>query len=121
MKRILIIDDDDQLRDMLRTMIEKEGYKVKDAPDGEVGMKLQDENPFDLIITDIIMPNKEGIAVITDMKSAYPDIKIIAISGGGRIVPNDYLGIAEKLGADRTLSKPFERIKLLQAIKELIR
>ncbi len=120
MKRILIIDDDNQLRGMLRTMIEKEGYEAEDAPDGEVGMKLQEENPFDLIITDIIMPNKEGIAVITDIKSTYPDVKIIAISGGGRIVPNDYLGIAEKLGADVTLSKPFERVRLLNAINKLI-
>ena len=120
MKRILIIDDDDQFRQMLHAMIEKEGYEVKDAPDGDVGMSLQEEKPFDLIITDIIMPNKEGIAVITDLKGLYPDSKIIAISGGGRIVPNDYLGIAEKLGADRTLSKPFERKKLIDTIKELI-
>ena len=119
MKRILIIDDDEQFREMLRVMIEKQGYEVKEAADGEIGMNQQHEKPFDLIITDIIMPNKEGIAVITDLKSEYPDLKIIAISGGGRIVPNDYLSIAEKLGADRTLSKPFERRELLKVINEV--
>ena len=66
------------------------------------------------------MPNKEGIGTIVELKNDYPELKIIAISGGGRVVPNDYLDIAEKLGAHRTLSKPFERKELIQTIEELI-
>jgi CheY-like chemotaxis protein len=73
MKRILVIDDDEQFRMMLRAMIEREGYEVAEAPDGEVGLNLQTENKFDLIITDIIMPNKEGIALIMELKKDYPD------------------------------------------------
>ncbi len=120
MKRILIIDDDEQFREMLRAMIEREGYEVTEAQDGEIGLNLQNENKFDLIITDIIMPNKEGIALIMELKKDYPDLKIIAISGGGRIVPNDYLGIAERLGADYTLSKPFRRRELIRALEKVL-
>jgi len=120
MKRVLIIDDDDQFREMLRFMVERAGYEVEEAEDGEIGIELQQQSPFDLIITDIIMPNKEGIGTIVELKNDYPELKIIAISGGGRVVPNDYLDIAEKLGAHRTLSKPFERKELIQTIEELI-
>ena len=119
MKRILVIDDDDQIRTMLKLMLEKAGYEVNEASDGEIGLRKQQENPFDIIITDIIMPNKEGIGTIVDIKKSFPDVKIIAISGGGRIVPNDYLDIAKRLGADRTLSKPFKRKQLLQTVKDV--
>ena len=120
MKRILVIDDDDQFREMLHFMLEREGYEVHDAPDGEIGLNLQKEKRFDLIITDIIMPNKEGIGTIVDLRTNYPDLKIIAISGGGRIVPNDYLEIAQRLGAHRTLSKPFERKEIVKIVKDVL-
>ncbi|HDP99280.1 MAG TPA: response regulator [bacterium] len=120
MKRILIIDDDDQFREMLCAMLEKEGFQVEEAADGDIGIELQRKRPFDLILTDIIMPNKEGIGTIIDLRHDFPDVKIIAISGGGRIVPNNYLDVAEKLGAHRTLSKPFERKELISVIRELI-
>ena len=119
MARILIIDDDVQILDMLRQTLEREGFEVVDAPNGEEGIRLYREDPADLIITDIIMPEKEGIETIMELKRDFPDVKIIAISGGGRVDPEEYLHMAEKLGAKRTFAKPVEREDLLKAIQEL--
>lgn len=120
MKRILVIDDDEFFREMLHVMIEREGYAVDEAEDGEVGLQKHKENNYDLIITDLIMPNKEGIGTIIELRTDYPNVKIIAVSGGGRLVPNNFLDIAEKLGAHKTLTKPFERKELISSIHELI-
>ena len=108
------------LRQMLRQMLQRAGYEVVDAPDGDQGIKLYRENPADLIITDIIMPDKEGIEVIIELKHDFPDVKIIAISGGGRLEPESYLPLAKRFGALRTLCKPFEREMLLQTVRELL-
>ncbi|RZB38369.1 MAG: hypothetical protein SRB2_00117 [Desulfobacteraceae bacterium Eth-SRB2] len=120
MASILIIDDDVQILSMLRQTLERGGYDVLEASNGKQGMKLYLENPADLVITDIIMPEKEGIEIIIELKRDYPDVKIIAISGGGRINPEDYLDIAKKLGAQRTFTKPFERKQLLNAVRDLL-
>ena len=120
MARILIIDDDVQILDMLRQTLELKGYEVVDATNGKEGIRLYRENPADLIITDIIMPDKEGIETIIELKRDFPDVKIIAISGGGRIGPEGYLSMAKKLGARYTFSKPVKREELLAAVRELI-
>ena len=121
MARILIIDDDDQLRTMLRTMLEKVGYNdIEEAASGNMGMKLFRQHPFDLVVTDIIMPDKEGIEVITELRRDYPQIKIIAMSGGGRVGPHGYLEMAKCLGAGRTLAKPFNQSDLIDAVQELL-
>ena len=120
MDRILVIDDDDQVRSMLTEALGREGYKVTDAPDGNEGMKLFREQGADLIITDLIMPDKEGLVTIMELHRDFPDVKIIAISGGGRMAPGEYLGIAEKFGAHRILAKPFEREELLAAVSDLL-
>ena len=120
MSSILIIDDDPQILKMLRQILEREGYEVTEASNGKQGVRLYRKNPADLVITDIIMPEKEGIEIIIELKRDYPDVKIIAISGGGRINPEDYLDIAKKLGAHRIFSKPVERKELLNAVRELI-
>ena len=117
---ILIIDDDNQFRTMLRKMIERNGYEVIEASDGKEGINLYRKNPTDIIITDLIMPEKDGIETIQELKKDFPDIKIIAISGGGRIGPQDYLHLAKMLGAKRTLTKPIELPELLKAIEELL-
>ena len=117
---ILIIDDDNQFRTMLRKMIERNGYEVIEASDGKEGIKLYRKNPTDLIITDLIMPEKDGIETIQELKKDFPDIKIIAISGGGRLGPQDYLHLAKMFGAQRTLTKPIELPELLKTIKELL-
>ena len=120
MANILIIDDDNQFRTMLRKMIERNGHEVVEASDGKEGIKRYRKNPTDLIITDLIMPEKDGIETIQELKKDFPDIKIIAISGGGRLGPQDYLHIAKMLGAKRTLTKPIELPELLKAIDELL-
>ena len=90
MALILIIDDDDQIRRVLRKTLERDGYDVADAPNGKEGIRLYRENPADLVITDIIMPEKEGIETIRELRRDFPEVKIIAISGGGRIGPDSY-------------------------------
>ena len=122
MARILIIDDDDQFRTMLKTMLEKAGYNdIEEAANGSIGMKLFRQHPFDLVITDIIMPDKEGIEMITELTRDYPRIKIIAMSGGGRTGHQGYLEMAKYLGASRTLAKPFKHADLIDAVQELLR
>ncbi len=120
MARILVIDDDIQILEMLRQTLEHEGYEVIDAHDGKEGMKLYREAPTDLIITDIIMPEKEGIETIMELKRDFPDVKIIAISGGGRIGAKECLHLAKKLGAQRTFTKPVPRQDMIKAVKELL-
>ncbi len=120
MKRILVIDDDIQVRQMLKQMLEREGYEIVDAADGAKGIRLYRDEPTDLVITDIIMPEKEGLETIMELKRDFPDIKIIAVSGGGRVDAGNYLEIARRWGVDRTFTKPFDRTELLEAIQQLL-
>ncbi len=121
MARILIIDDESQIRSMLRLMLERVGYEIAEAPDGIEGIRQYRENPADLIITDLIMPNKDGIGMIIDLKKEFPRVKIIAMSGGGVNRPEGYLDGAKKLGATRTLTKPIDRDEMLKAVKETLK
>lgn len=119
-KKIVVIDDDVQFRTMIIEMLERKDYEVFAASDGEEGLKVwQNVNP-DLVITDIIMPNKEGIETILELKRKNKDVKIIAISGGGRTNAQDNLQSAKLLGASLTFSKPFESAELLNAVQQLI-
>lgn len=118
--RILIIDDEVQIREVLTQILTRDGYEVVNAANGKIGMKLCREQPVDLIITDIIMPEKDGIEMILELRHDFPDLKIIAISGGGRLGPDGYLEMAQKLGAHRTFFKPFNRKEILDAVKELL-
>ena len=120
MKRILVIDDDVTFRQMLRKMLERAGYETTEAADGKEGMKLFRAAPADLVITDILMPEQEGIETIQELKRDFAGVKIIAISGGGRLDPEEYLRTAGLFGAARTFSKPFDREELLEAIRELL-
>ena len=121
MERILIIDDEQPIRSMLRLMLERDGYEVVEAPDGIEGIKAYRQNPTDLIITDLIMPNKDGIGMIIELQKEYPDVKIIAMSGGGLNKPEGYLKGAKKLGATCTLTKPIDREKMLRAVKNILK
>ena len=120
MARILIIDDEDELRSMLRQLLEQAGYEVTEAVNGAEGIQLYEQDTHDLIITDIIMPEKEGVETIIALRRADPDLPIIAISGGGRLDATDFLTMTKKLGARRTLSKPFRRDQLLEAVGECL-
>lgn len=120
MARILVIDDDEQIRIMFRNMLERDGYEVICASNGKEGIRLYRENPADLIITDLIMPEKDGMEIIMELKRDFPEVKLIAVSGGGHIKPDEYLSIANLLGAQCSFTKPFERDEILKAVKELM-
>ncbi len=120
MRRILIIDDEPYILLMLKEMLEKAGYEVDLASNGREGMALFEKDPADLVITDIIMPDKEGLEVILELKKRRPELKIIAMSGGGRISPESYLECAKHFGAERIFQKPFKQKDLISAVKELL-
>ena len=120
MPRILIIDDDDQLRHMLCQALEQAGYETVEARDGEEGLARYRAAPTDLIITDILMPGKEGLETIMELRREVPGVKIIAISGGGQTGNMTFLEVARYLGAQRALQKPFELRELLDAIREVL-
>jgi len=117
---ILIIEDDDQTRSVLKIMLEREGYDVLEADDGLEGIKLFRENAVDLIITDIIMFEQDGVTTIMEVRKDSPNVRIIAISGGARVGPEVYLQLAKRVGADRALTKPIDRKELLNTISELL-
>lgn len=119
-KRILIIDDDLDLTISLQDLISGDGYLVSRAGDGKTGMEMQEANPFDMIITDIIMPEVDGLKVIITVRSKFPDTKLIAISGGGYISSRNYLLMAKELGASMVLCKPFDYALLRSEIKRLV-
>lgn len=120
MARILVVDDDEQFRRMLREMLERAGHEVHDAANGVVALELDREHQSDLVVIDLVMPEKEGLETILDLRRRRPDVKIIAISGGGRSNPNANLAAAKKLGARSTLTKPFTRNDVLLAIDEVL-
>ena len=120
MTRVLIIDDEAPIRSMLKLMLERDGYEVAEAPDGMEAIRIYRQNPADLIITDLIMPNQDGIGMIIALKKEFPDVKIIAMSGGGLNKPEGYLKGAKKLGAACTLTKPIDREEMLKAIKDVL-
>ena len=120
MARILVIDDDDNVRLSVKLALEDADYEVDEAADGAEGMRRLRSQPVDLVITDIFMPEKEGLETIDELKRDFPQIKIIAISGGGSMDPQEYLQIARKLGADRSLLKPFDIDLLVKTADELL-
>lgn len=120
MARILVIDDEELARYTIRDILEGANHSVEEAKNGNEGINLQIENQFDLVITDIIMPEKEGVETIIELKRDYSDLKIIGISGGGRTRNMDFLKIAEQFGADYILSKPFSEEDLLTLVKKCL-
>ena len=120
MTTILVIDDDDLLRGMLREMLEIAGYEVREAVNGRQGLGLFQLDPADLVVTDIVMPEQEGLETIVELRKAWPDVQIIAISGGGAYHTTDYLQSAKLLGAVQTFPKPCDSKELLAAIANIL-
>lgn len=116
MARILVIDDEDLARFTIREILEAAGHVVVEAKNGNEGIAFQKAQSYDLVITDIIMPEKEGVETIIELKRDYPTMKIIAISGGGRTRNLDFLKLAENFGADEWLSKPFSKDEILEKV-----
>lgn len=120
MIKILVIDDELQVREILQQMLEKKNYSVLLAEDGEEALEICKDHDLDLMIVDIVLPNKSGLDIIKEVKRVYPDMKIIAISGGHMIGPKRYLDNAKTFGADRFFEKPFSSGEILGAIEELV-
>ncbi len=120
MANILVLDDDELIVATIVRLLKKVGHNVIHAGDGEKGLKALALMPFDLLLTDIIMPEKDGIETIIVVRQQNPAIRIIAMSGGGRIGSTAYLNAAGKLGANATLSKPFTGGDLLAAVEAQI-
>jgi DNA-binding response OmpR family regulator len=120
MARILLVDDDDQLRTMLCEVLTRAGYEVQEASNGKLAIELYRTNPTDLVITDLVMPEKEGLEMIVELKRLSSEVKIIAMSGGGRGGAQDYLTMAKALGAQRVLAKPFSHAEILEAVNQAL-
>lgn len=120
MTQILLIDDERLVRAAMRVPLEEAGHDVFEADNGRKGIELHKESPCDLIITDVIMPEMEGFETIKLLRKDDDLLKIIAISGGGRIKGADYLKMAITLGADKILVKPFSNEELLDAVNDCL-
>ena len=120
MKTILLVDDDDLLRKMLRLKLESLGYAVLEARNGNEATRHQKAHPADIMITDLVMPDKEGLETIHEFRRAHPALKIIAMSGGGRSSAETYLHFATQLGAVAALQKPFSTDILVAALKKAL-
>lgn len=120
MARILIVDDEEAFRSMLRRKLEKENHDVLEASDGQAGIELAREAVPDLIVADLIMPGKEGIEMIIEFKKKNIGIPVIAISGGGHGDPNSYLLIARAFGVEHTFAKPLDWKAFVKAVNELV-
>lgn len=118
---ILILDDDEQITKMAQLMLEREGYSVSATANGEEALRLVEQSPPRLLLTDILMPGLDGIAVINDCRKRFPDLIVAAMSGGRRkITPEFNLKSAAMLGASATLAKPFSKNQLLKMVETVI-
>lgn len=120
MPTILIVDDDSMVRKMLTKAFRKENYITLEASDGNSALRIYRDEIIDVVITDIVMPDKEGIETIRELRTINPDVKIIAFSGGGSLAPNGYLKVAASMGARYTFMKPFDINELKEAVKKLL-
>ena len=118
--KILVIDDDAAVRKFIRMTLQRKKHTVVEADNGRRGLVLIEEHrDISVMITDLIMPEKEGIETIIEVRKKNPAIKIVAISGGGKVSPENYLVIADALGANTTLKKPFSAQELMHAVENL--
>jgi CheY-like chemotaxis protein len=121
-KRILVVDDQPAIAAMLKESLEELGYEVETASNGKEAIVLHERHPHDLVISDIFMPEKDGLELLTYLRKEGSTAKIIAISGGGHSAdPGLFLNIARITGAHRIITKPFERKVLLAAVEELLK
>jgi DNA-binding response OmpR family regulator len=122
-KRILVVDDKEDIRAFMATALEAEGYEVRTAPEGTEALVLQRSRPADLLVTDIFMPGQEGFETITRCRTEFPQTRIIVMSAGTGTFPgmtHDFLATAELLGVDATLRKPFNADQLLDTVRRVL-
>ncbi len=114
---ILIVDDEPGIRELLSMILEASGHSVVAAEDGIEAPKIMASRGIDVVITDLLMPERDGLEFITEIRATYPKVKIIAMSGGGHIARDSYLRIARNFGAHYLLEKPFSQASVLGAIE----
>jgi DNA-binding response OmpR family regulator len=117
---VCVIEDDDDVRKFIRATLERAGFAVVDASNGEAGIKIVERVAVDVVVTDIVMPEREGLETIMDLKKRFPLLPILAISGQGKVGPKDYLQLAAALGADDVLTKPFSPKDLVGKVRKLL-
>jgi DNA-binding NtrC family response regulator len=120
MAGILLVEDDNDLRIMLKKSLEKRKYQVIEANNGRDALNKFKSNVVDLVVTDLLMPEQDGIGLIMELKKIKPDMKIIAISGGGKAGPTNYLNIAKTLGANAVFPKPFSLNQFMDKVSSLL-
>ncbi|QEX21180.1 hypothetical protein FRZ61_11020 [Hypericibacter adhaerens] len=121
MARILVIDDEETVRGLIRQILAQAGHEVEEAENGAAGLAAMRLQAAELVITDIIMPEMEGVETVLALRKEFPDTPVIAMSGGGRTANFDFLATAKKLGAARVLQKPFRPATLLEAVAACLR
>lgn len=119
MARILVIDDEEAIRVLLKKILENAGHSVEVAQNGKVGLEKQHQQPAELVITDLFMPEKEGLETIMELQRDFPGVKIVAMSGGDRKGNMDFLGMTIKLGAHKALKKPFTMAEVVETVNSL--
>lgn len=121
MSRVIVIEDNDDLREIVQLILDGAGYRTEAVADGKSGIDAQRREPAALVITDIFMPEQDGIETIAALHAEFPDLKVIAVSGGGKASSADgYLRTALAIGADAVLSKPFDQHELLATVRDLL-
>lgn len=118
--RVLVVDDNPDMRSFVKIVLERAGFEAQVAADGQRALDLQRKHPADVLITDIFMPERDGIELIQQFKSMFRQVKIIAMSGGGLVSRKDYLSVAADIGADAVLHKPFAAETLLKTAQDLV-
>ena len=118
---ILVVDDEDSVRELVKEMLSRDGYTIYEASNGQEAVDSFNEHPVDLILTDLVMPEKSGIDLIMQLKNENSQVKVVAISGGGGITGRfDYLPIAKLLGARAIIRKPFTMAEIRKAVSEAL-
>jgi DNA-binding response OmpR family regulator len=120
MPGVLIVEDDKELREMLKLALLRKNFTVLEAENGKAAITHFKPLITDIVVTDLIMPEEDGLKVVIKLRELKPSIKIIAISGGGKVGPGSYLNLAKALGADATFSKPFSINELVLKIEQLL-
>jgi len=116
--RVLVVDDNPDMRESTRRLLENLGYQVETAPDGAAALRAHMARYVDVVLTDIFMAGTEGMETIATFKRSWPDLRVVAMSGGGTLSKKDYLEAAVQVGADATLQKPFTLQALVAALKD---
>ena len=118
-KRILVVDDNEDLRSTIKALLQADGFDVAVAGDGQAALELHRSSPADVVITDLFMPDKDGIETIVELRKLSPKLKIVAMSGWTSTQGSDYLQVAREIGATVTLQKPFDPQELSRVVRQL--